>query len=603
MTNSEKNRPAIEEPSANALLQGIGASDGVAIGRAYLVDRSRVKVVYQYLIDPSQVEPEMNRFQEAVAEADLQLNKIIEDIPEEIQDHAGIIDSHRLILKDKMIYDQTLENIRQEQINAEWALKKAVDHAQELFAQVKDEYIRGRINDLVYVSERILRNLTGKKVENLADIKGKVIIVAHDLSPADTTQLRLENVLGFVTDMGGKTSHTAIIAQSLEIPAVVGLEKITQEVNSGDLVIVDGGDGQVILNPDPETLEAYQQKKKKIAEYRTEIAKFSFLPAETQDGFRIKILANIEFLEEVPTVLANGAEGIGLFRTEFLYLKQKELPGEQTLFESFKKTVQAIAPNSVTIRTLDIGGDKFASHMDLAEEMNPALGLRAIRFCLKEVEIFKRQLRAILRASHYGKLKILFPMISDINEVVEAKAVLKEVQEGLTAENIPFDPRIPIGIMIEIPSAVAIADLLAKEVDFFSIGTNDLIQYTLAIDRVNEHVAHMYQPLHPAILRLIQQTVDAGHRAGIPVAMCGEMAGETLYIPILLGLGLDELSMHPLAIPKVKRIIRMASRRKSKKFLHKVLSLNTTEAINNYVKEEMFQLFSDSFRINGTMPY
>jgi phosphotransferase system enzyme I (PtsI) len=593
----------MEKGLMNALFKGVGASGGVAIGQAYLVDRSRVKVVYQYLLDPSQIEPEIERFKEAVNQADLQLHQIIEEIPEEIKDHAGIIDSHRLILRDRMIYDQTIELIRDEQINAEWALRKAVDHSQEVFAKIKDEYFRGRINDVVYVSERILRNLTGKKVENLADIQGQVIIVAHDLSPADTTQMRLDNVLGFVTDMGGKTSHTAIISQSLEIPAVVGLERITQAVSSGDWIIVDGSEGQVILNPDPETIYNYQQKKEKLAQYRTEIAKYSYLPAETQDRFRIKILANIEFLEEIPTVLANGAEGIGLFRTEFLYLSQKELPSEETLFESFRNVGRTIAPNSVTIRTLDIGGDKFASHMDLAEEMNPALGLRAIRFSLKEVDIFKRQLRAILRASPYGKLKILFPMISDINEVFQAKAILKEVKDDLIAGKIPFDPKIPIGIMIEIPSAVAIADSLAREVDFFSIGTNDLIQYTLAIDRVNEHVAHMYQPLHPAILRLLQQTVEAGHRAGIPVAMCGEMAGEPLYIPILLGLGLDELSMNPMSIPRVKRIIRMASHKKAKKFLHKVMTLNTTEEINAYVKQEMFQLFSDSFGINGTMLY
>jgi phosphoenolpyruvate-protein phosphotransferase (PTS system enzyme I) len=603
MTSSEKNNPFFEKGPSESRLKGIDASRGVAIGQAYLVDRSRVKVVYKYLLDENQIEPEKERFKTAVNKADLQLHQIIEEIPEEIQDHACILDTHRLILRDRMIYDQTLEIIGSEQINAEWALKKAVEKAEEIFSRIKDEYIRNRVKDVVDVSERILRNLTGTEVEKLSDIQGQVIVVAHDLSPADTTQMRLDNILGFVTDMGGKTSHTAIIAQSLEIPAVVGLEHITQVVRSGDLIIVDGSDGQVILNPEPATINFFQQKKRKYVEFRTQMAQESHLPAQTLDGIHVTTRANIEFLEEISSVLAQGAEGIGLFRTEFLYLSQKELPSEERLFESFLQAARIMAPHPVTIRTLDIGGDKFASHLELAEEMNPALGLRAIRFCLKEVDIFKRQLRAILRASSEGHLKILFPMISGIDEVFKAKAILNQVKQELEGEKIPFDHQIPIGIMIEIPSAVAMADILAREVDFFSIGTNDLIQYALAIDRINEHVAHMYQPLHPAILRLIRQTVEAGHRAGIPVAMCGEMAGEPLYIPILLGLGLDELSMNPMSIPRVKRIIRLTSFEKAKIFSDKVFSFNTTEEINEYVRREMVQWFSDSFKSDGTMLY
>jgi phosphoenolpyruvate-protein phosphotransferase (PTS system enzyme I) len=603
MTSSGKNNPFSGKEPFKGVLKGIGASVGVAIGQAYLLDRRRVKVIYQYLLDENQIEAEKTRFETAVDTADGQLRQIIEEIPEEIQDHVGILDAHRLILRDKMIFDQTLENIQTEQINAEWALKKAVEKAEEIFSKIKDEYIRNRIKDVTDVSERILRNLTGTEIENLSDIEGQVIIVAHDLSPADTTQMRLDNVLGFVTDMGGKTSHTAIIAQSLEIPAVVGLEHITQEARSGDLIVVDGSDGQVVLNPDPDTLVYFQQKKKKYVEYKKKMAKESHLPAETLDGIPIKTRANIEFLDEIAAVLAHGGEGIGLFRTEYLYLSQKELPGEQTLFENFREVARIMAPHPVTIRTLDIGGDKFASHLDLADEMNPALGLRAIRFCLKEVDIFKRQLRAILRASSEGNLKILFPMISGIDEVFQAKAILKEVKDELEREEIPFDRQIPIGIMIEIPSAVAMADILAREVDFFSIGTNDLIQYALAIDRVNEHVAHMYQPLHPAILRLIRQTVEAGHRAGIQVAMCGEMAGEPLYIPILLGIGLDELSMNPISIPRVKRIIRMTSFKDAKEFSERVFSLNTTEEINTYVRREMVQWFANSFNSDGTMLY
>ena len=584
-------------------LKGIGASAGVAIGRAYLVDRSRVKVIYQYLLDDNKVEEEVDRFRQAVDRAEEQLRQIQEEMPEEIKDQAGIFDSHRLILRDKLLFDQTLEQIKSEQINAEWALKRSVEKAQEAFAKIKDEYIRSRFKDVEDVSERILRNLTGKKVENLSEIPEPVIIVAHDLSPADTTQMRLDRVLGFVTEMGGKTSHTAIIAQSLEIPAVVGLEGITQEFKSGSLIILDGTHGEVIIDPDQATIDAYSARKESYQKFRAEIARYSHLPAVTLDGQIMRVHANIELMEELGSVLDSGAEGIGLFRTEFLYLSQKELPKEETLFENFKEVARRFSPSPVTIRTLDIGGDKFASQMELAEEMNPALGLRAIRFCLKEVDIFKRQLRAILRASLYGRLKILFPMISDLDEVLQAKAVLKEVEAELKSEGIRFDSQIPLGIMIEIPSAVAMADLLAKEVDFFSIGTNDLIQYTLAVDRVNEHVAHMYQPLHPAILRLIQQTVEAGHRAGIPVAMCGEMAGEPLYITILLGLGLDELSMNPVTIPRVKQVIRLVSYEDCRRFVKEVLTLTTTEQINRYVRHEMAKRFPDLFGPNGNLLY
>jgi phosphoenolpyruvate-protein phosphotransferase (PTS system enzyme I) len=584
-------------------LKGIGASAGVAIGRAYLVDRSRVKVIYQYLLDNNKVDEELERFRQAVSRAEAQLQQIQEEIPDEIKDHAGIFDSHRLILRDKMLYDQTLEQIQSEQINAEWALKRSVEKAQEAFAKIKDEYIRSRFKDVEDVSERILRNLTGKKVERLSEVAEPVIIIAHDLSPADTTQMRLDRVLGFATDMGGKTSHTAIIAQSLEIPAVVGLERITQEFSSGSLIILDGTHGEVIINPDQKTVQDYSNRKKHYEEFRAEIARYSHLPAITLDGKAVKVHANIEFMEELGVVLDSGAEGVGLFRTEFLYLSRKELPGEDTLYENFREVARRFAPAPVTIRTLDIGGDKFASQMDLAEEMNPALGLRAIRFCLKEVDIFKRQLRAILRASLYGRLKILFPMISAIEEVRQARAVLKEVETELRAEGVRFDSKIPIGIMIEIPSAVTTADLLAREVDFFSIGTNDLIQYALAIDRVNEHVAHMYQPLHPAILRLIHQTIEAGHRADIPVAMCGEMAGEPLYIPILLGLGLDELSMNPVTIPRVKQVIRQVSYEESRRFVQEALTLTTTGQVNRYVRHEMAKRFPNLFGPNGNLLY
>jgi phosphotransferase system enzyme I (PtsI) len=591
------------EKKGEVFLKGVGASAGVVIGRAYLVDRSRVKVIYQYLLDENKIEEEVVRFRQAVEGAEEQLRRIKEEIPEEIKDHGGIIDAHRLILRDRLIYDSTIELIRGEQINAEWALKKNVEKAQEAFARIKDEYLRSRVKDVEDVSERILRNLTGKKTESLLEFSEPVIIVSHDLSPADTTQMRLDKVLGFATDMGGKTSHTAIIAQSLEIPAVVGLERITQDFRSGVLIILDGNNGEVIIDPDPQTVADYKERKGRYEQFRAEVARYSHLPAETLDGHAVTIQANIELMEELDSVLESGAEGVGLFRTEFLYLSQKGLPDEQTLFENFREVARRFAPAPVTIRTLDIGGDKFASQMDLAEEMNPALGLRAIRFCLKEVDIFKRQLRAILRASPYGRLKILFPMISDLDEVTQAKAILEEVREGLKREGIMVAADIPLGIMIEIPSAVALADLLAREVDFFSIGTNDLIQYSLAIDRVNEHVAHMYQPLHPAILRLVHQTIEAGHQAGIPVAMCGEMAGDPLYLPILLGLGLDELSMNPVTVARVKQVIRLVSWEESRRMVMEALTLKTTEQVNRFVRLQMSRRFPELFGPNGIMLY
>ncbi|MBI5582625.1 MAG: phosphoenolpyruvate--protein phosphotransferase [Deltaproteobacteria bacterium] len=584
-------------------LKGVGASAGVAIGRAYLVDRSRVKVIYQYLLDENKIEEEVDRFRQAVDRAEEQLRQIKEEIPEEIKDHAGIIDAHRLILRDRLIFDSTIDLVRSEQINAEWALKKNVEKAQDAFARIKDEYLRSRVKDVEDVSERILRNLTGKKTESLLEFSEPVIIVSHDLSPADTTQMRLDKVLGFATDMGGKTSHTAIIAQSLGIPAVVGLERITHDFQSGDVLILDGNNGEVIINPDAQTIADFTERKSRYENFRAEIARYSHLPAETLDGQAVTIQANIELMEELDSALDSGAEGIGLFRTEFLYLSQKGLPDEQTLFENFREVARRFAPAPVTIRTLDIGGDKFSSQLDLADEMNPALGLRAIRFCLKELDIFKRQLRAILRASSYGRLKIMFPMISDLDEVRQAKAVLEEVREGLKREGVIVAANIPIGIMIEIPSAVALADHLAKEVDFFSIGTNDLIQYSLAIDRVNEHVAHMYQPLHPAILRLVHQTIKAGHQAGIPVAMCGEMAGDPLYIPVLLGLGLNELSMNPVTVARVKQVIRLISWEESRRMVQEVLTLKTTDQVNRFVRLKMSRGFPELFGPNGKMLY
>lgn len=575
-------------------LQGIAVSPGIIIGKVRLVDRSRVKILYQYLISDEQVSREVRRFKKALNATRKQILSYKKKMPEQIKEHAFILDTQLMIMDDAKLSESTVDTITTEKMNAEWALKKSVQEIRQLFEQMDNGYIKERISDVEYVAERILRNLSGKEQESLSEINERVIIVAHDLSPADTSEMNTGRVMGFVTDVGGPTSHTAIMAQALEIPAVVGLESITRRVRDGMLIIVDGNTGDIVLEPDDDLIILYQEKQLDLERYRTSIERISYLPAETVDGRRIAIKANLELLEEVVPARDHGAEGIGLYRTEFLYLRSqgKGLPTERELYEDYKELAEIVAPDSVTIRTLDLGGDKFSSDLNLTGEMNPALGLRAIRFCLKEPKIFKRQLRAILRASPYGKIRLLFPMVSGLKEILEAKKILREVKQDLNKKKIKYARKIEVGIMIEIPSAVIMADSLAKHVDFFSIGTNDLIQYALAIDRVNEHVAYMYQPFHPAILKMIQQVVDASKRAGIKVALCGEMAGDPFCTIILVGIGLDELSMNAQSIPMIKRIIRSISMKEARVDLEHVMQLETAEDVRKYIVNRMKPLIS-----------
>ena len=579
-------------------IKGIGVTPGIVIGKAYLVDRGKIEAPARVLPE-FQVPQEVARFQDAVEESKKQLRMAKEKLVRE--DAAGpsyILDTHLLLLEDKQLIESTVETIKQSWINSEWALKINLDRVHKVFNSIDDEYLKSRKTDVDYIGERILRNLMGKEAESFSQIKEEVIIVAHDLSPADTAQMIKDKITAFVTDIGGRTSHTAIMARSLEIPAVVGSESATHSINTGDTLIVDGITGVVVVNPSPEIIQEYQVRQQLRQKMEHELFQYRDLPAETLDGYRVRVLANIELVEEIPSVLQHGAEGIGLYRTEYLYLNRKDLPSEEDHFLAYKKVVEGIYPHPAVIRTLDIGGDKFLSHMDLAEEMNPAMGLRAIRFSLKEVDIFKVQLRAILRASAYGNVKILFPMISGATEIREVKKILNKVRLGLSAEGIPFDPKMEIGIMIEVPSAVAIADILAKEVDYFSIGTNDLIQYSLAIDRVNESVTHLYEPLHPAILRLVKEVVKAAHGAGIRVAMCGEMAGEPRYVPILLGLELDDLSMNVLSIFRVKKILRAFTLRECKSLVEASLRLSTPEEIEDLVQASLKKKFPEEFREN-----
>jgi phosphotransferase system enzyme I (PtsI) len=584
--------------NARMVLNGIGVAPGIAIGKAYRVDRNKVSLVYYCLLSPAQIKREKDRFDAAVDKAEVDLKEIRFKMAGVFPEHAYIIDTHIHILRDRMLYDETIRIIDQQAINAEWALRQALENAQQIFAEIDDEYIRSRFSDVDFVAERVLQNLTGQNKQSVAGIRERVIVVAQDLSPADTIQLQVEKTLAIVTDMGGKTSHTAIITRSLDIPAVVGLENVYQAVRSGELMVVDGHAGKVIIDPDEELLNYYYERQFQLERYRKEVVRCAELPAETEDGYIIKIQANIELLEEVVAVIDNGAEGVGLYRTEYLYLNLDQPPAEETLFWDYREVAEIIYPEMVTIRTLDLGADKLSARMRGSAETNPALGLRSIRLCLQEDETFRTQLRAILRVSAITKnVKIMFPMISGVGELRAAKMVLEDVKQSLIQESIEFDKDLQVGIMIEVPSAVAVADLLAREVDFFSIGTNDLVQYALAIDRANENVAHLYEPLHPAILRMIKQAADAGRQAGIPVSLCGELAGEPLYIPILLGFGLDSLSMNPLAVPRVKKIIRNASIEESKDYLNEVLQFTTAGQINDYLCKLAWRRFREDFEL------
>jgi phosphoenolpyruvate-protein phosphotransferase (PTS system enzyme I) len=574
-------------------LKGIAVSSGIIIGKAHLIDRSRVKILYQYLISDQQVSKEVERFKDALNTAKDQIIHLKNRMPEQIKKHSFILDSHLMIMDDSMFFNATINAILSEKINAEWALKKSVQNIETLFSQIDDPYIKERIVDVEYVAERVLRNLAGKEVESLYEINERVIIVAHELSPADTSSINIGKVMGFITDVGGRTSHAAIIAQSLKIPAVVALESVTHQVQEGTLLIVDGNTGEVIIDPDDDLIILYQEKQLNQEKFESSIIRLSHLPAETKDRHLISVRANIEFLEEVATAKDHGAEGIGLYRTEFHYLRSQGLPGEDDLFEDYKEVAEIIAPNPVTIRTLDLGGDRFSSEISWTKETNPALGLRAIRFCLQQPRMFKNQLRAILRASAFGNIQVMFPMISGLQELLDSRKILKEVMTELDQEGIAYDRNIKIGLMIEVPSAVTVADILARHADFFSIGTNDLIQYALAIDRVNEHVAFMYQPFHPAILRMILQVIKAAKQAGIKVALCGEMAGDPLCMSVLLAMGIEELSLNAGGIPMIKKVIRSLSLDQAKTDLKKIMKLDTAAQVREFIMKKMKPLLDE----------
>ncbi|MCL2102463.1 MAG: phosphoenolpyruvate--protein phosphotransferase [Syntrophorhabdaceae bacterium] len=572
------------------VLKGIPASGGIAIGKGYFLNRVLPRAV-RHTVRGEKVEKEVATFQKALARSKEQIQAIRDTMTDQSLELYQILSVHMALLDDTMLLEQTIRMIRENRRAASWAFESVLQGFLDTFQRIEDPYLRERGHDLRQIGRRVLENLAGRQPDLISAIKEPVIIIAHDLSPADTTQILNSTILGFATDVGSRTSHTAITARSLGVPAVVGLERITEECNANGQVIIDGESGTIILNPTEEAVREYTEKRKVLNQKTRSLAKFARLPTVTRDDKKLSLMANIEFPEEADAVLRSGADGVGLYRTEFLFLNRRDLPTEEEHFQRYRKIAEKFAGRAVTIRTIDLGGDKFASQLDLAEEMNPAMGLRAIRFCLKEKDIFKKQIRAILRASNYGKIRMMFPMISGITELREAMETLEEVRGDLRRKRVPFDRDMPVGIMIEIPSAAIVSDMLAREASFFSIGTNDLIQYALAIDRVNEHVSYLYEPLHPAILRLIHRVVEAGHNAGIPVSMCGEMAGEPLYSYVLLGMGLDELSMNSAAIPRVKRILRKSVSYEARDFVGELMLSPTAEEIGRFLRKRMEDLF------------
>lgn len=586
-----------EHGKKTVVLKGIGVSPGVVIGKVYRFDPLDVQLSFYKLEDLTLIPKEIARFKKALKDSELELLKIQENLKKtKVTEPLYIIDVHILILQDKKFINRTIKYMQRLGVNAEWAVRMTLDHYKEIFEDLQDAYISSRISDVQYVSQRVLRNLSGEKKEIVWAIGDGVVVVTHDLSPADTAQMKLDKVVGFATDSGGRTSHTAIVARSMELPAVVGLDNITRIARTGDEIIVDGTSGLVFVNPYPDMLKRYEEKQLLFSASKEEYLKYAKLPAVTTDGYKVQIGGNIEFVEEMPSAITHGVEYIGLYRTEFIYINREELPTEDDHFNNYSQIVTTKDLLWSTIRTFDLGGDKFPSNQKQPKELNPQLGLRAIRFCLKEVELFKTQLRAIWRVGALGKVKILFPMISGIEEIREAKKLLNEAKNELLAEGVNIASEMEIGAMIEVPTAAIIADQLAREVDFFSIGTNDLIQYSLAIDRANERLTYLYEPLHPAVLRLIKSVVDAAHKAKIRVAMCGEMAGDPLCSLILLGMELDELSMNHLAIPRVKKIIRESTLQESKLLLKRAMSFNTAAEVRACVQEYMFERFPCEFQ-------
>ncbi|HDG5481245.1 TPA: phosphoenolpyruvate--protein phosphotransferase [Staphylococcus aureus] len=569
------------------LIKGIAASDGVAIAKAYLLVEP--DLTFDKNEKVTDVEGEVAKFNSAIEASKVELTKIRNNAEVQLgADKAAIFDAHLLVLDDPELIQPIQDKIKDENANAATALTDVTTQFVTIFESMDNEYMKERAADIRDVSKRVLSHILGVELPNPSMIDESVVIVGNDLTPSDTAQLNKEFVQGFATNIGGRTSHSAIMSRSLEIPAIVGTKSITQEVKQGDMIIVDGLNGDVIVNPTEDELIAYQDKRERYFADKKELQKLRDADTVTVDGVHAELAANIGTPNDLPGVIENGAQGIGLYRTEFLYMGRDQMPTEEEQFEAYKEVLEAMDGKRVVVRTLDIGGDKELSYLNLPEEMNPFLGYRAIRLCLAQQDIFRPQLRALLRASVYGKLNIMFPMVATINEFREAKAILLEEKENLKNEGHDISDDIELGIMVEIPATAALADVFAKEVDFFSIGTNDLIQYTLAADRMSERVSYLYQPYNPSILRLVKQVIEASHKEGKWTGMCGEMAGDETAIPLLLGLGLDEFSMSATSILKARRQINGLSKNEMTELANRAVDCATQEEVielvNNYVK-------------------
>ncbi len=566
-------------------MKGIRTSPGIAIGRALLKEESIIDINDHLIQDPKK---EIERLESALEKSIKEVMELYHRTSKEVgKEEAEIFNAHKMMLEDIEFIGKIKEKINGKKINAEWATKETADTFIATFESIEDEYLKERALDLKDVSNRLLRNLLGIEDIDLSNLKEESIIVAEDLTPSDTAQMDKGKVLGFVTELGGPTSHTSIIARSLEIPAIAGVKNVMENIKMGDFLIIDGNDGRIIVNPTEEEINIYKNKKKRIEEFKEKLQSIKGEKTISKDGVEVEIAGNIGGPKDVDNVLENDGEGIGLYRTEFLFMDRDRMPSEEEQFEAYKEVAEKMDGKPVIIRTLDVGGDKDIPYMNMPEEMNPFLGYRAIRLSLDRPEVFEIQLKAILRASAYGNIKIMFPMISTINEIRESKKIVEKAKEDLKKENIPFDENIELGIMVEIPAVAVQGDRFAKEVDFFSIGTNDLIQYTTAVDRGNQTISHLYSQYHPAVLRLIKMTIDFGHKEGIWVGMCGEAAGDEKLIPILLGMGLDEFSMSPSSMLRSRWIINNMSKKELEPIVDRVLDMDTAEEVEQFLDEEV----------------